>query len=161
MAPMMPMDAASGCVKPSSRATINVRKMPNCPAAPSSTRRGFSSRGPKSVSAPMPVKISSGNSSLPMPRHSSTKTTPIITTDCGVTLATPCISKARVSGPSMVQPSAKRTMGSPWPTAWPAATQTSAIVPARGAPMRLCIFMASGTATCWPRVTTSPANDTG
>ena len=67
MAPMMPIDAASGRVKPSSSASNSVRKMPNCPAAPSSTRRGFSSSGPKSVSAPMPMKMSSGNSSLLMP----------------------------------------------------------------------------------------------
>ena len=67
MAPMMPIDAASGREKPSSSAAISVRKMPNCPAAPSSTRRGFSSSGPKSVSAPMPMKISNGNSSLVMP----------------------------------------------------------------------------------------------
>ena len=67
MAPMMPIDAASFRVKPSISARISVRKMPNWPAAPSSTIRGFSSSGPKSVSAPMPMKISSGKSSLPMP----------------------------------------------------------------------------------------------
>jgi len=41
--------------------------MPNWPAAPSSTIFGFSSSGPKSVSAPIPMKISSGNSSLATP----------------------------------------------------------------------------------------------
>ena len=67
MAPMMPIEAASLRVKPSSSARISVRKMPNCPAAPSSTILGFSSNGPKSVSAPIPMKISSGNSSFVIP----------------------------------------------------------------------------------------------
>ena len=31
------------------------------------------------------------------------------------------------------------------------------MVPARGAPMMLCIFIASSTAICWPRCTVSPA----
>ena len=67
MAPMMPMEAASSREKPSSSASSSTAKMPNCPAAPSSTMRGFSSSGPKSVSAPMPMKMSSGNISLPTP----------------------------------------------------------------------------------------------
>jgi hypothetical protein len=41
--------------------------MPNWPAAPSSIIRGFSSSGPKSVIAPMPTKISSGNISFSTP----------------------------------------------------------------------------------------------
>ena len=44
-----------------------VRKMPNCPAAPSRKILGFSSNGPKSVIAPIPMKISSGKSSLATP----------------------------------------------------------------------------------------------
>ncbi len=45
---------------------------------------------------------------------------------------------------------------SPWPTACPAATHTSAIVPARGDLMLFCIFIASRIAICWPRTTVSP-----
>ena len=67
MAPMMPIDAACSRVNPKPSASSSVRKMPNWPAAPSSTIFGFSSSGPKSVMAPMPTKISSGNSSLPTP----------------------------------------------------------------------------------------------
>lgn len=66
-APMMPILAASLRVKPSASATSRVPKMPNWPAAPISTMRGFSSSGPKSVMAPMPMKISRGNSSVEMP----------------------------------------------------------------------------------------------
>ena len=40
IAPITPMDAASFKGKPSAIASINVPKMPNCPAAPSSTMRG-------------------------------------------------------------------------------------------------------------------------
>ena len=42
-------------------------KIPNCPAAPSRIIRGFSSNGPKSVMAPIPMKIRSGNSSFSIP----------------------------------------------------------------------------------------------
>ena len=73
---MMPIDAASGRVKPNASASSSVRKIPNWPAAPSSTIRGFSSSGPKSVSAPMPMKISSGKSSLRMPMSYSTRSMP-------------------------------------------------------------------------------------
>ncbi len=45
--------------------------------------------------------------------------------DCHVTLVTPCSSRPSVSWPGMAQASSKRTIGSPWPTAWPTATQTS------------------------------------
>ena len=41
--------------------------MPNWPAAPSNTMRGFDSSGPKSVMAPMPMKSSRGKSSVAMP----------------------------------------------------------------------------------------------
>ena len=67
IAPMTPMEAASGRVKPIARASSMTAKMPNWPAAPRRTIFGFSSSGPKSVIAPMPMKISSGNSSFSMP----------------------------------------------------------------------------------------------
>ena len=67
MAPMMPMLAAWFMSNFSSSASSSVPKMPNCPAAPSSTMRGFSSSGPKSVMAPMPTKMSSGNNSVSTP----------------------------------------------------------------------------------------------
>ena len=57
---MMPMDAASGPVKPRKMAPKKVVKMPSCAAAPSSRLRGLASRGPKSVPAPMHRKISGG-----------------------------------------------------------------------------------------------------
>ena len=58
--PMMPMEAASGPVKPSSTAPKKATNTPNCAAAPSSRLLGFASRGPKSVMAPTPRKISEG-----------------------------------------------------------------------------------------------------
>ncbi len=63
---MMPMDAACGTVKLTSpqsviaKAPINVKKMPNCAAPPKKATFGFAIMGPKSVIAPMPIKISSG-----------------------------------------------------------------------------------------------------
>ena len=54
------IDAASSRLNPSASARIRVRKMPNCPAAPSSTIFGFSSSGPKSVIAPMRRKMRGG-----------------------------------------------------------------------------------------------------
>ena len=48
-----------------------VKKMPNCAAAPNSISQGFSSRGPKSIIAPMPMNSSSGNSSFAMPASNS------------------------------------------------------------------------------------------
>ena len=38
--------------------------MPNWAAAPKSISQGFSSSGPKSIIAPMPMNSSSGNASL-------------------------------------------------------------------------------------------------
>ena len=58
--PMMPIAAASGSVKPSATAPSRLAKIPNWAAAPRSSVFGFASIGPKSVSAPMPRKISGG-----------------------------------------------------------------------------------------------------
>ena len=70
---MMPIAAASFSVKfisPSSvspTAPSSVAKMPNCAAAPRNSVRGFASSGPKSVSAPTPMKMISGNAPVSMP----------------------------------------------------------------------------------------------
>jgi hypothetical protein len=70
---MMPMAAASFSVKsitPSSvmpSAPSSVAKIPNCAAAPRNSVRGFASNGPKSVSAPTPMKMMSGNAPVLMP----------------------------------------------------------------------------------------------
>jgi len=71
--PMMAMDAASWMVNSnpgsrlSSTAPIRVAKMPNWAAAPSSSVLGLAIRAPKSVSAPTPMKISSGKTPVSMP----------------------------------------------------------------------------------------------
>ena len=75
-APMMPMEAASLSVKRNTprsstakrMAAITVKKMPNCAAAPKNIILGVANRGRKSVIAPMPTKISAGNSSVVMPK---------------------------------------------------------------------------------------------
>ena len=67
MAPMIPIDAASFSSNPRARARSSVPKIPNWPAAPSSIIRGFSRSGPKSVIAPIPTKMRSGNISFSMP----------------------------------------------------------------------------------------------
>ena len=69
-APMTAMDAASGRSK-KSPASTSVTKIPSCAAAPNSISHGFSSSGPKSIMAPMPMKSSSGNSSLDIPASKS------------------------------------------------------------------------------------------
>ena len=66
-APMMAMEAASCKVKPSRRASDRVKKMPNWAAAPQRIILGLESSGPKSIIAPMPMKSSSGKSSVAMP----------------------------------------------------------------------------------------------
>ena len=66
-AAMMPMEAASLMWKPSSAAMMITKKMPNWAAAPNSSRNGLASSGPKSIIAPMPMKSSSGKSSVSMP----------------------------------------------------------------------------------------------
>lgn len=58
----MPMDAASFISKPRSAARLNVKKMPNCAAAPKIISLGFERSGSKSIIAPMPIKSRSGNS---------------------------------------------------------------------------------------------------
>ena len=76
-APMTAMDAASGRSK-NSPASTSVMKMPNCAAAPNSISQGFSSNGPKSIIAPMPMNSSSGNSSLDMPASNSAEIGPTV-----------------------------------------------------------------------------------
>ena len=58
--PMMPMEAAWGPVKPSSTAPKKAMNTPSWAAAPSSRLLGLASRGPKSVMAPTPMKMSDG-----------------------------------------------------------------------------------------------------
>ena len=76
-APMMAMEAASFKSK-KKPASTRVRKMPACAAAPKNSSQGFSSRGPKSIMAPMPMNSSSGNSSLDIPASKSTLRAPSI-----------------------------------------------------------------------------------
>lgn len=59
--PMMPMAAATFASKPNTPMAIRkAAKMPNWAAAPRSRDLGFASRGPKSVMAPTPIKMSEG-----------------------------------------------------------------------------------------------------
>ena len=71
--PMMAMAEASARLKSkpgirfSARAPSRVAKMPNWAAAPRNRVIGMAIRALKSVSAPTPMKISSGNTPLSMP----------------------------------------------------------------------------------------------
>ena len=71
--PMMPIDDASSSpklkksVKPSSNAPINAKNTPAWAPAPNSSVLGLDSIGVKSVPAPTPRKISSGNMSVSNP----------------------------------------------------------------------------------------------
>ena len=76
-APMTAMEAASGSGK-NSPASTSVRKMPSWAAAPNSISQGFSSSGPKSIIAPMPMNSKRGNSSLAMPASNSTDKGPSV-----------------------------------------------------------------------------------
>ena len=68
IASMIPMEAAWFSVNmPEASARSSTAKIPNCPAAPTSTIFGFVSSGPKSVIAPMPINRSSGKSSVSIP----------------------------------------------------------------------------------------------
>ena len=59
--PIMPMEAASWAVKsPEPMAPMKVIKIPNWAAAPNSKDLGLAIKGPKSVIAPTPRKISGG-----------------------------------------------------------------------------------------------------
>ena len=59
--PMMPSDAASLMLKaPLPMATSSTVKIPSCAAAPKMERRRLRSIGPKSVSAPTPMKMTGG-----------------------------------------------------------------------------------------------------
>ena len=66
-AAMMAVEAASFKSKPNATAKTSVMKMPNWAAAPKRNILGLLSKGPKSIMAPMPIKRSSGNSSLAIP----------------------------------------------------------------------------------------------
>ena len=76
---MMAMEAASFMSKPMSLATISVKKMPNCAAAPKSIIFGLESSGPKSIIAPMPMNSSSGNSSVAIPALNSVSIASVFT----------------------------------------------------------------------------------
>ena len=76
-APMTAMEAASFRSK-KKPARNRVKKMPNWAAAPKSISHGFSSSGPKSIMAPMPMKSSSGNSSLDMPASNNAEMGPTV-----------------------------------------------------------------------------------
>ena len=65
--PMMPMPAASWIVKPISMAPMTATTTPSCAAAPSRKVMGLASSGPKSVRAPIPIKMMIGYSSWSMP----------------------------------------------------------------------------------------------
>ena len=71
-APMIPMEAASFKSKPSNTATMIVKKIPNCAAAPNNKRNGFCSKGPKSIIAPIPINKSKGNNSVEIPISNNT-----------------------------------------------------------------------------------------
>ena len=58
--PMMPMEADCCASKPSRFAPKKAKNTPNCAAAPSSRLFGLEISGPKSVIAPMPMKIRQG-----------------------------------------------------------------------------------------------------
>ena len=58
--PMMAMEAAAAASKPKMTAPTKVRNTPSCAAAPMSMLLGLAISGPKSVMAPMPMKMSGG-----------------------------------------------------------------------------------------------------
>ena len=58
--PMMPSEAASCGVKPIRMAAKRTAKMPNWAAAPKMDSRRLRNMGPKSVSAPTPMKMMGG-----------------------------------------------------------------------------------------------------
>ena len=64
---MIPIAPDSAVEKPSRMAPTKVANTPNWAAAPSSRVRGLAISGPKSVSAPTPMKISGGKISSVMP----------------------------------------------------------------------------------------------
>ena len=76
-APITAMDAASLMSK-KKPARNSVKKMPNCAAAPNSISHGFSSSGPKSIMAPMPMNSSRGNNSLDIPASNSAEMGPTV-----------------------------------------------------------------------------------
>ncbi|MPM73175.1 hypothetical protein SDC9_120151 [bioreactor metagenome] len=75
-APMMPIEAASLMSNPKNTATAIVKKIPNWAAAPNNSMNGFCRSGPKSIMAPMPIKINNGNSSVLIPASKRTSRTP-------------------------------------------------------------------------------------
>ena len=82
-APIIPIEAASRMSKPANTATTTTKKIPNWAAAPKSNMKGFWSNGPKSIIAPIPMKISRGKSSVSIPARKRMSKTP-----CWVTLPT-------------------------------------------------------------------------
>ena len=71
--PMIPIEAASLRLKSipgtqfSANAPSNVAKIPNWAAPPNNAVLGLANIGPKSVMAPMPIKISSGKIPVVIP----------------------------------------------------------------------------------------------
>jgi hypothetical protein len=67
---MIPIADASLSEKPSATALVRATNTPSCDAAPRRKVFGLERRGPKSVIAPMPRKISGGkiSSSIPFER---------------------------------------------------------------------------------------------
>ena len=59
--PMIPIAPASKAVKPRNCAPMNVKKIPNCAAAPRRNVLGLAINGPKSFIAPTPMKMRGGN----------------------------------------------------------------------------------------------------
>lgn len=59
--PIIAIEPASAALNPNAAAPINVKKIPDCAAAPSRKLFGFAISGAKSVIVPIPKKISGGN----------------------------------------------------------------------------------------------------
>ncbi len=77
-APIIPIEAACVMLKPNSTATIIVKNIPNWAAAPNRSINGFCRSGPKSIIAPIPIKISKGNNSVAIPISNKIFNTPIV-----------------------------------------------------------------------------------
>src|SRR5664280_1797059 len=68
-------------IRPTSRASIIVKKIPNCAAAPKNNISGSCRSGPKSIIAPTPMKMRMGKSSFVIPPLNKTSRKPPPTAD--------------------------------------------------------------------------------
>src|SRR5450830_1880641 len=68
-------------IRPTSRASIIVKKIPNCAAAPKNNISGSCRSGPKSIIAPTPLKMRMGKSSFVIPPLNKTSRKPPPTAD--------------------------------------------------------------------------------